>query len=502
MPQITPTDQIRIRDSLNILASTPSVPLDPSTDEEVTALIKHLKPRKAPGLDGISNLQLRHFTPPAIYFLTNVFNACLTLSYFPAQWKISKVITIPKPNKDHTDPKNHRPIHLLSAPSKLLERIILSRLNSTLPPNTFPPEQMGFRKHHSTTDQIVRVTTLTSVNKAKGKDSLVVCLDIEQAFDSVWHEGLLIKLTQLTSNPPLVNLIRSFLNQRKFTVHCRQTSSSLRPTTAGVPQGSVLSPTLFNIYTSDIPSPPSSPKIHLAIYADDVAVIAPHLHPANATALNHYLSTLHNYYAQWKLKIHPHKSTAIHITTRRNQHSPPLYIDGTQIQYSPHVKYLGVEFDKKLSFNKNLTQYKNKASCALRAILPLLRSRSLLTRCKLHLVKACIWPILTYAAPAWGNISRNSSAFHKVSQTHKRTLHKAMGAQWFVSYKTILKDLNQPTLEDIIQDRTTNYFLNASTHENPLIRYAASKEQHHNDPLLHRISTLLKNRHKHLQRSR
>lgn len=491
----SPEDQRKIDETQQLLNSTPPTPLSPCTDAEVIAHIKHLKPRKAPGFDKINNAHLRHFSPPAIHFLTNLYNACLSLCYFPSAWKISKVITIPKPNKDLTDPKNHRPIHLLSAPSKILERLILTRLNSSIPPDSLPPEQMGFRKKHSTTDQLVRIANLATVNKAKGRDSLLVCLDIEQAFDSVWHEGLLLKLAHLSPNPPLICIIKSFLQNRTFHVVSKFASSSPRPSSAGVPQGSVLSPTLFSLYTHDIPSPPASPPSHLAIYADDVAVLSTLTRPSQPiTGLNKYLNKLDNFYSTWKLKVHPHKTSAIHFTKKRNSNPPSLFIAGSPIQYTPNLKYLGVTFDQNLSFNQHLEITRRKTASALHSILPLLRSRSLLTRVKLHLVKACIWPIITYAAPAWSPIAKNSSSFQKISQLHKRSLHKAMSAQWFVSYATILHDLNLPPLSEIIHSLTTKYFLQASTHENPLILYAASKHPHHNDPLYLRVTQTLTER--------
>ena len=101
------------------------------------------------------------------------------------------------------------------------------------------------------------------------KDSTIaVFLDIEKAYDATWHDGLLFKMDKFNFPPAITKVISSYLQDRTFHVREDGTVSSPREMTTGVPQGSVISPTLYNIFTADIPK---MPQVELAIYADDIA---------------------------------------------------------------------------------------------------------------------------------------------------------------------------------------------------------------------------------------
>jgi hypothetical protein len=99
---------------------------------EIAWIVRHLKPRKAAGPDGIQNIILQHLPRSVLKFIAKIFNTSLALNYFPASWKVAKIIMLPKPGKDHTSPLNYRPISLLNSLGKLFEKIILKRLTFQL----------------------------------------------------------------------------------------------------------------------------------------------------------------------------------------------------------------------------------------------------------------------------------------------------------------------------------------------------------------------------------
>lgn len=236
--------------SLRHLDETPPDPIATATFNELANIIKRLKNKKAPGGDSITNISVKYLPLKAKVKLLNIINACLRLNYFPDVWKKANIITIPKPGKDHRRPENHRPISLLSAFSKIFERIILARLLKQVDKlKRLPDEQFGFRKNHSTHLQTLRLVE-TKQNGLSHKDAAISFLDDAKAFDKVWHEGLIHKLIigGITTN--LVRLIRSFLYKRSFRVELEDSLSSSRPLRAGVPQGSVLGPILYSLYTS------------------------------------------------------------------------------------------------------------------------------------------------------------------------------------------------------------------------------------------------------------
>jgi hypothetical protein len=125
--------------------------------------------------------------------------------------------------------------------------------------------QIGFRAHHSTTLHCMRLADHVTLNVYSNISTAAVFLDVEKSFDTTWQPGLLYKFSKLQFSTSLIKLIGSFLSQRKFRVTVEGEMSTPRYMQAGVPQGSVLSPTLYNLYTNDT---------HLALFADDICLYA------------------------------------------------------------------------------------------------------------------------------------------------------------------------------------------------------------------------------------
>jgi retron-type reverse transcriptase len=169
-------------------------------------------------------------------------------------WKEAKAITLPKPGKDPKFPQNLRPIILLSTTGKLFDKVILKIVQRHLEErDLLNANQFGFRARHSTTLQCMRLTDHVTLNFNNIMSTAAVFLDIEKAFDTTWHPGLLYKLTKLEFSARIIKLISSFLSNRKFRASVEGEVSTPREIQAGVPQGSVLSPALYSIYINDAP---------------------------------------------------------------------------------------------------------------------------------------------------------------------------------------------------------------------------------------------------------
>jgi hypothetical protein len=159
---------------------------------------------------------LRHLPTRAIQHLTLLFNSILQLGYFPTIWKTAKVIPIHKPNKTPTDANSYHPISLLSSISKLLERIIASRLTTFVNQNHLIPEtQFGFRKKHSTVSQLTRIVDHISHGYNLCKHTGMALLDLEKAYDTFWITGLLYKLIVLKVPEYLLFVLRCPLHSHK-----------------------------------------------------------------------------------------------------------------------------------------------------------------------------------------------------------------------------------------------------------------------------------------------
>ena len=190
---------------------------------EITKTLQKCKNRYATGEDQISYqyLILKNLDREQLSDIALIYNSCLKTVYFPITWKQAKVIMIPKPGKDLTKPTSYRPISLLPAITKIFERIIASRLSSFLEKaNYFDENQAGFRKNHSTLDQLFTLFQSVSTVVKKHKKAVGVFLDVEKAFDEVWLDGLKYKLGTAEVGLPtkMIRLRSSFLTNRHLRV--------------------------------------------------------------------------------------------------------------------------------------------------------------------------------------------------------------------------------------------------------------------------------------------
>ena len=295
------------------------------------------------------------------------------------------------PNTLTKDPKcasSYRPISLLSSIGKIFERIIRDKLNNHLTDHSIiSDEQFGFREEHSTVHQIKRIVGIIKRNKRNRKSTGMVLLDIEKAFDSVWHNGLLYKLKVFRTPIYLIKLIASFLRDRYFLVE------------------------LWTAFTSDLKIPRN---FDAGYYADDTAIIV------TAKQSNTIIRTLekglvhiHKYFSKWKIKINCDKTQAILFKfnrARRRNPTIPLTFNGSTIRLDKEVNYLGATIDDKTNFNSHNDACTAKAMNSFKSLYPILHSRSKLsTQLKLTLYKSIIRPKITYASPAWDGISYSNT---------------------------------------------------------------------------------------------
>ena len=215
----------------------------------------------------------------------------------------------------------------------------------------------------------------------------MLLLDCKQAFDRVWHESLIFKLKKLGCPQYLIGLIKSFLTDRFFRVRNGQKLSPPQPMTAGVPQGSKLSPALFNIYCYDIPT---HDTIKLAQYADDTALMCTYKTKWQCTSvMNSFIPLLLDWYHRWGFQLNETKSEAVFFSHRD---IPPdkLIVNGHSIPWSNSAKYLGVIFDRKLTWANQITSVRNKANGAYQSLKPFFNNKSVSQQTKTRAFNAII----------------------------------------------------------------------------------------------------------------
>lgn len=378
------------------------------TLSELNKIISKLKPNKAPGQDQISGQIIKNLPINQTKHLLHILQNCIKFQHFPNSWKNALIIPIKKPNKDHSQPTNYRPISLLPIFSKILESVILSRLNYHLKSNNILiQEQFGFKTKHNTTLQLARVSDQILVNRNNNKITSLITLDIEKAFDTVWHNGLILKLLKIKTPHHLIKIIISFLENRTFQTLLNNKISKKQSISSGVPQGAVLSPTLFNIYINDIPK---SNDTKLALFADDTAIISSSWQAYNADAKSQkHLDEISNYFKKWKIKINANKTNITYFTHHKTIKNKDITLNNTIITHTNVTKYLGLEMDKNLNFNSHINSTLKKAQNAFMTLFPLISFKSPInTETKAHIYKTYIRPIILYASPIWSITPRHN----------------------------------------------------------------------------------------------
>lgn len=437
---------------------------------ELKTLIKCLPNHKAPGHDLIQNKIIKNLSNKAVYQLKNIFNACLSFGYFPTLWKEATVIPIPKPNKNLSKAINYRPISLLCCLSKLLERIVLTRIiKFSNTKKILINEQFGFRQGHSTAMQVARICDDVIVNFNKDNVTSLVLLDIEKAFDTVWIDGIIYKLIEYKFPDYILNFINNYLRNRKFKIKINNSYSQIKTSQSGVPQGSVLGPVIFSFFINDMPT---FAKTKLAVYADDTAIYS---HSFNAQVATKqcqiHCDKILDFAHRWKIKINLPKTEHI-IFSRKFTNSKvftQLQLGQTKIiPAAKQIKYLGVVLDKRLSLSPHISYLQQKGAQALRQIYPLMNKYSKLSIAnKKRLYVAIMRPVITYAAPVWCCASK--TAINKIQRTQNKCLRLVLTVDRYTPVANLHNTTNVERIDTFIK-RLGRSFYSKSVKNSKLTR--------------------------------
>jgi len=263
------------------------------------------------------------------------------------------MIVLLKADKPPEEPSSYRPISLLSILAKIFEKVVLSRLQTVIEQHDLlPPFQFGFRSKHSTIEQVHRIFNKARQALENKEFAPAVFLDVSSAFDKVWHQGLLEKLRRYFP-ATLCQLIQSYLANRSFYIQYRNATSELKQICAGVPQGSVLGPTLYLLYTMDIPQAPATVT---GLFADDTAIISSDNDYKTAVeTLQTAVSNISQWAQDWKIKLNESKSVRVDFALRPHGYIPTL-LDGKPIPVADTARYLGLHLDCKLNRHEHIVR--------------------------------------------------------------------------------------------------------------------------------------------------
>jgi hypothetical protein len=335
----------------------------PATTDEVRQVILDSS-NSTCSLDTIPTFLLKSCLDSLLLPITNIINLSLSEGIFPDSFKLATVRPLlKKHNLPHDDLSSYRPISNLSFLSKLLERIIHSRINLHL--QTFPslcPFQSAYRKYHSTETALLRIHNDLLLASNEQQVSALVLLDLSAAFDTIDHHILLTRLNSTFGlSGSALSLLSSYLTDRFQYVTIANQSSAQKSLSTGVPQGSVLGPLLFSLYTSPIAQLLTKYPISFHLYADDTQLYISFSGPESSSALSSLSSALDSVY-EWltlnRLTVNPSKTEYLLIGTSQQRSkvmNSSIAFRGTSITPSSHARNLGVEFDSDHSFNHHIS---------------------------------------------------------------------------------------------------------------------------------------------------
>ena len=332
------------------------------TTSQVQEAIKQSKNNNSQGPDKRNIRHLKHIGCLGLAFLTSMFKTALNKNIILHTWKLANIVPIPKPNKDTDKGTLYMPIFLLSVIANTLEKSLLPYITANIP-NT--PMQHRYKTQHST------VTALHTLNNtvAKGFNlmapparTITVALNMSKAFDTINLHTLIRKLLQTNIPGTIIKFIANYIKGRKAYTKYRNQTSKQRQFKTGVPQGGILSPTLLNIYTPDLP-PPSAP-VQVMAYADDITITST---LTSTSAAKKYIQPyLHQDFAWTKqnnLLLNLDKTTCTLFTPDPAEYTSnlDLTINNKALPMAMHPKVLDLTLDPKLTYSNTSTtsQYKH-----------------------------------------------------------------------------------------------------------------------------------------------
>lgn len=328
----------------------------------------------------------------------HLFNAIIDSRTFPTVWKKAIVTPLPK-TSNASEPKDFRPISVLPAISKVLEKILLVQITGflqTADPHLLAKHQSGYRAHHSTTTAMTKVVHDIYNNFDNNYCTVMVLVDFSLAFNCVKHTKLQQKLRrEFDFDDSAVQLIESFLRNRSQAVKHGNSVSTDKSLSDGTPQGSCLSALLFSVYINSLPL---ALKCEYHMYADDVQIyLSGPIESVDrlVRAINDDLVSIANWATGNGLFPNPKKTQAI-IFCKEGQVVPGVDIKfcGETINLSSKVVNLGLLLDNNLKWKEQINSITMKAYNTLRTFR---RFGSVLSQpIRLKLVQAVIMPMFTY----------------------------------------------------------------------------------------------------------
>ena len=411
------------------------------THEMESALLK-LNPNKSPGPDNLHPHFLKNTAKSLSLPLTILFHKTLSEGSIPDDWKVAEVRPIFKKG-DKSLPGNYRPVSLTSVICKVFESFIKKSLNNHLIQNNLLcNEQFGFVSGRNTVTQLLVTLNDWMAELDSNTPVDAAYMDFCKAFDSVPHQRLISKLKGYNINGQILNWIISFLSNRSQFVKINNSSSNNVKVTSGVPQGSVLGPTLFIYFINDLPSVVNN--CNVKVFADDTKVYKSIENEHDVECLQNAIDSMFEWTQKWLLKFNKDKCKILHLGKNNQKHQYTIgnTEDKTLLDETDLEKDLGVFIDPNLDFKKHIKNTVKKASYSSCKIIKNFTYKTSSTL--VPLFKTLVRPILEYANNVWSN---GQKKYMTKIENVQRKYSKHINGLSNIPYEERLRRIKLPSLE-------------------------------------------------------
>ncbi|XP_066157699.1 uncharacterized protein [Euwallacea fornicatus] len=423
---------------------------------ELENALKSINPKKAPGPDGVTADIFRKIGEKHGDFLLGLYNWLFTRQLFPKIWKSAKLVLIEKPSKGPNEEPTYRPICLIDVAGKVYERIICDRLNAELEgKNALSNAQHGFRKRRSTISAMKQienhVTARTRGQYGKMDFCAMVCLDVANAFNSAPWKGILSALKRKRISPYLRNLVDSYLSDRRIWVSGNATPYTM---SCGVPQGSVLGPTLWNVFYDEILEMDGKIPAKLIAYADDLSVIVcakdrETLEDRTVRAVSRVTAKL----TEMGLNVSQAKTEVVMLSGRRKLRNFQIEVDGNALRSTEMVRYLGVYYGRDRNFGGHVRTIIERTTAKVNALSRIMPRIGGCSTARRRLLASVATSTVLYASSVWGHY-----ADKRVHREKLDGLNRKLSIMTICGYRTISSSVAQvlagmPPLDLLVRER-------------------------------------------------
>nr|KAG5705434.1 hypothetical protein BaRGS_004561 [Batillaria attramentaria] len=425
---------------------------------------------KATGHDPISYQMIRHFPDRMVKVLLGFYQTCWDSGQIPKAWKKAVVVAIPKDGKPPHLPTSYRPVALTSHLGKVYERLVRDRLEYHLEKHGIIPLcQAGFRKGRGCMEHVASLTS--EIKKAMvNKHSVVTTFfDIKRAFDTVWHAKLLDKLSSIGISGRLYQFVQAFLADRRISVRVGASLSDEHTLDMGVPQGSVIAPTLFSVMLHDIEAKVGRPDIKMSLYADDLAIwtelptqlpgktaFMKKLYERWRTKFQSCVDDIQGYMGQNGFQLSPEKTSLV-VFSRTNgaKNAMSIQIGNVTIKPCSEAKFLGVTLNERLRWQPHISNLTAKAARSVNLIKILSAERWATPRSLIHLTNALVRSRLTYGCEAFFALSK--AEYLKLERVELAALKTAIGARKSARNDLVYQEAGWLPLREECKRRCANF---------------------------------------------